>query len=292
MLVGSRSTLTVALVARRRADPSRRATSATALQRRASRGAPAWTADERRQRAKLVYDKLSECGSDPTGCPAEPWMIKSKVAPSGPGGAPGGARAAVPGPWRRRAGADMQPGRGVGAELAALVMRYVAEDVAVYNSDIIGGKSERVPSVRRMTSTLSQALPALYRIGALRRKKKRRPSRTRNSARSAHARRCSTVSPIPAPGLPGSLAALASPVTIRHKLINHASPCGEPCDESPRSNARRATSADTFFWVLFLRLFGADFPLFLLSLTPSPPTASLSSGEAKHRVRDERGAGW
>ena len=71
---------------------------------------------------------------------------------------------------------ELAAGAGAGspvlAELAALVMRYVAEDVAVYNSDIIGGKMKEL--LFGLTSTLPQALPALYRILEVRRKKKRR----------------------------------------------------------------------------------------------------------------------
>ena len=48
------------------------------------------------------------------------------------------------------------------AELSALVMRYVAEDVAVYNADIIGGRMKKL--LFGLTSTLPQALPALYRV--------------------------------------------------------------------------------------------------------------------------------
>ena len=49
------------------------------LQHVVSRRWGSFSADERRQLAKLVYDKLSECGSAPADAP-EPWMIKSKVA--------------------------------------------------------------------------------------------------------------------------------------------------------------------------------------------------------------------
>ena len=48
------------------------------------------------------------------------------------------------------------------AELSALVMRYVAEDVAVYNSDILGGRMKEL--LYGLTSTLPQALPAMYRL--------------------------------------------------------------------------------------------------------------------------------
>ena len=50
----------------------------------------------------------------------------------------------------------------VRAELSALVMRYVAEDVAVYNSDIIGGRMKEL--LYGLTSTLPQALQAMYRL--------------------------------------------------------------------------------------------------------------------------------
>ena len=39
-----------------------------------------FTHPERQELAKLVYDKLSECGAVPTSEPPEPFMIKSKAA--------------------------------------------------------------------------------------------------------------------------------------------------------------------------------------------------------------------
>jgi len=39
-----------------------------------------FTQPERQELAKLVYDKLSECGAVPADEPPEPFMIKSKVA--------------------------------------------------------------------------------------------------------------------------------------------------------------------------------------------------------------------
>ena len=98
---------------------------------------------------------------------------------------------------------ELAAGAGAGspvlAELSALVMRYVAEDVAVYNSDIIGGKMKEL--LFGLTSTLPQALPALYRILEVRRKKKRRLEP--NEARGEHAQLARPSRP-PAPGLPGS----------------------------------------------------------------------------------------
>lgn len=112
------------------------------------------------QSAKVVYDKLSEVGAAPADSP-EPWVIKSKVA-------------TLMAEVVRQEGAslwsqlmpDMAAGAAsdspVLAELSALVMRYVAEDVAVYNADIIGGKMKEL--LFGLTSTLPQALPALYRV--------------------------------------------------------------------------------------------------------------------------------
>lgn len=112
------------------------------------------------QPAKVVYDKLSEVGAAPADSP-EPWVIKSKVA-------------TLMAEVVRQEGAslwsqlmpDMAAGAAsdspVLAELSALVMRYVAEDVAVYNADIIGGKMKEL--LFGLTSTLPQALPALYRV--------------------------------------------------------------------------------------------------------------------------------
>ena len=47
------------------------------------------------------------------------------------------------------------------AEISALTMRYVAEDVAVHNADILGGRMKEL--LFGLTSTLPQTLPALYR---------------------------------------------------------------------------------------------------------------------------------
>lgn len=116
--------------------------------------------EERQHLAKVVYDKLSEAGNAPADSP-EPWMIKSKVA-------------TLMAEVVRQEGAKMwthlMPDMAAGAasdspvlaELSALVMRYVAEDVAVYNSDIIGGRMKEL--LFGLTSTLPQALPALYRV--------------------------------------------------------------------------------------------------------------------------------
>lgn len=47
------------------------------------------------------------------------------------------------------------------AEVSCLTTRYVAEDVAVHNEDIIGGRMKEL--LFGLTSTLPQTLPALYR---------------------------------------------------------------------------------------------------------------------------------
>ena len=104
-----------------------------------------------------MYDKLSECGAVPTSEPPEPFMIKSKAA-------------TLMAEVVRQEGAPLwssiMPEMAAGAcsdspvraELSALVMRYVAEDVAVYNSDIIGGRMKEL--LYGLTSTLPQALQA------------------------------------------------------------------------------------------------------------------------------------
>ena len=120
-----------------------------------------FTHPERQELAKLVYDKLSECGAVPTSEPPEPFMIKSKAA-------------TLMAEVVRQEGAalwsSIMPEMAAGAcsdspvraELSALVMRYVAEDVAVYNSDIIGGRMKEL--LYGLTSTLPQALQAMYRL--------------------------------------------------------------------------------------------------------------------------------
>ena len=120
-----------------------------------------FTHPERQELAKLVYDKLSECGAVPTSEPPEPFMIKSKAA-------------TLMAEVVRQEGAalwsSIMPELATGAcsdspvraELSALVMRYVAEDVAVYNSDIIGGRMKEL--LYGLTSTLPQALQAMYRL--------------------------------------------------------------------------------------------------------------------------------
>ena len=180
----------------------------------------------------------------------EPWMIKSKVA-------------TLMAQVVRQEGASMwtglmpelAAGAGAGspvlAELAALVMRYVAEDVAVYNSDIIGGKMKEL--LFGLTSTLPQALPALYRILEVRRKKKRRLEP--NEARDAKDARLARPSRPPAPGLPGSSRALASPMTIHLQGSTiRTSPCGllfnSLTEALERGDERRG--GNFFFWVLFL----------------------------------------
>ena len=46
--------------------------------------------------------------------------------------------------------------------ISALVLRFVAEDVAVYNQDIVGGRMRDL--LHGLTSTLPHALPSLYRM--------------------------------------------------------------------------------------------------------------------------------
>lgn len=120
-----------------------------------------FTQPERQELAKLVYDKLSECGAVPADEPPEPFMIKSKVATL----MAQVVRQEGVGMWssimpEMAAGACSES--PVRAELSALVMRYVAEDVAVYNSDILGGRMKEL--LYGLTSTLPQALPAMYRL--------------------------------------------------------------------------------------------------------------------------------
>ena len=120
-----------------------------------------FTQPERQELAKLVYDKLSECGAVPADEPPEPFMIKSKVATL----MAQVVRQEGVGMWssimpEMAAGACSES--PVQAELSALVMRYVAEDVAVYNSDILGGRMKEL--LYGLTSTLPQALPAMYRM--------------------------------------------------------------------------------------------------------------------------------
>ena len=120
-----------------------------------------FTQPERQELAKLVYDKLSECGAVPADEPPEPFMIKSKVATL----MAQVVRQEGVGMWssimpEMAAGACSES--PVQAELSALVMRYVAEDVAVYNSDILGGRMKEL--LYGLTSTLPQALPAMYRL--------------------------------------------------------------------------------------------------------------------------------
>jgi hypothetical protein len=120
-----------------------------------------FTQPERQELAKLVYDKLSECGAVPADEPPESFMIKSKVATL----MAQVVRQEGVGMWssimpEMAAGACSES--PVQAELSALVMRYVAEDVAVYNSDILGGRMKEL--LYGLTSTLPQALPAMYRL--------------------------------------------------------------------------------------------------------------------------------
>jgi len=120
-----------------------------------------FTQPERQELAKLVYDKLSECGAVPADEPPETFMIKSKVATL----MAQVVRQEGVGMWssimpEMAAGACSES--PVQAELSALVMRYVAEDVAVYNSDILGGRMKEL--LYGLTSTLPQALPAMYRL--------------------------------------------------------------------------------------------------------------------------------
>lgn len=126
-----------------------------------------FAADERQHLAKLAWEKLTELVAGAAGdaaggsAPApEPFVIKSKAAT---------LLATVV----RREGAALWAGvvpdlcamtssaDADAAELAALVTRYVAEDVAVYNSDIIGGRMKDL--LGGLTATLPQTLPALYR---------------------------------------------------------------------------------------------------------------------------------
>lgn len=128
--------------------------------------------DEKTQLAKMCYEKLGEissvenskaAGSD-DGTPrvpsSEPFVLKSKVA-------------SLMAQVVRQQGADvwiaLVPDLALGAasenpalaEVSCLTTRYVAEDVAVHNEDIIGGRMKEL--LFGLTSTLPQTLPALYR---------------------------------------------------------------------------------------------------------------------------------
>jgi hypothetical protein len=125
-----------------------------------------FSSDEKTQLAKMCYEKLSEISSssdDGTpGLPqtAEPFVLKSKVA-------------SLMAQVVRQQGADvwiaLVPDLALGAasenpalaEVSCLTTRYVAEDVAVHNEDIIGGRMKEL--LFGLTSTLPQTLPALYR---------------------------------------------------------------------------------------------------------------------------------
>ncbi len=127
-----------------------------------------FAADERQHLAKLAWEKLTElvagAAGDAGGSAAapepEPFVIKS-------------AAATLLATVVRREGAALWAGvvpdlcamtssaDADAAELAALVTRYVAEDVAVYNSDIIGGRMKDL--LGGLAATLPQTLPALYR---------------------------------------------------------------------------------------------------------------------------------
>lgn len=122
--------------------------------------------EEKTALAKMCYEKLSEISSssdDGTpGLPqtAEPFVLKSKVA-------------SLMAQVVRQQGADvwiaLVPDLAIGAasenpalaEVSCLTTRYVAEDVAVHNEDIIGGRMKEL--LFGLTSTLPQTLPALYR---------------------------------------------------------------------------------------------------------------------------------
>ena len=126
--------------------------------------------EEKTALAKMCYEKLSEISSSNTagsengtpGVPqtAEPFVLKSKVA-------------SLMAQVVRQQGADvwiaLVPDLALGAasenpalaEVSCLTTRYVAEDVAVHNEDIIGGRMKEL--LFGLTSTLPQTLPALYR---------------------------------------------------------------------------------------------------------------------------------
>ena len=113
--------------------------------------------DEKTALAKMCYEKLGEISS---GVKPEPFVLKSKVA-------------TVMAQVVRQQGAEtwraLAPDLAAGAaaenpalaEVSCLTTRYVAEDVAVHNEDIIGGRMKEL--LFGLTSTLPQTLPALYR---------------------------------------------------------------------------------------------------------------------------------
>lgn len=114
--------------------------------------------DEKSALAKMCYEKLGEIAS--SSPEPEPFVLKSKVA-------------TVMAQVVRQQGAEvwiaLVPDLAVGAasenpalaEVSCLTTRYVAEDVAVHNEDIIGGRMKEL--LFGLTSTLPQTLPALYR---------------------------------------------------------------------------------------------------------------------------------
>ena len=113
--------------------------------------------DEKTALAKMCYEKLGEISSS---VKPEPFVLKSKVA-------------TVMAQVVRQQGAEvwiaLVPDLATGAaaenpalaEVSCLTTRYVAEDVAVHNEDIIGGRMKEL--LFGLTSTLPQTLPALYR---------------------------------------------------------------------------------------------------------------------------------
>ena len=125
--------------------------------------------DEKTALAKMCYEKLGEIAS--SSPEPEPFVLKSKVA-------------TVMAQVVRQQGAEvwiaLVPDLAVGAasenpalaEVSCLTTRYVAEDVAVHNEDIIGGRMKEL--LFGLTSTLPQTLPALYRSLEVRAKAKRK----------------------------------------------------------------------------------------------------------------------
>ena len=115
--------------------------------------------EERMEMAKLAHGLLLDvAGADAVG---EPYAVKSKAATL----VAEVVRQEGASLWARLVpdlvamAASEEPQR---AEMGACVIRFVAEDVAVYNEDIIGGRMREL--LGGLTSTVGVILPAIYSL--------------------------------------------------------------------------------------------------------------------------------
>lgn len=115
--------------------------------------------EERMEMAKLAHGMLLDvAGADGSG---EPYAVKSKAATL----VAEVVRQEGASLWARLVpdlvamAASEEPQR---AEMGACVIRFVAEDVAVYNEDIIGGRMREL--LGGLTSTVGVILPAIYSL--------------------------------------------------------------------------------------------------------------------------------